>query len=254
MASRWLSFALSAVLLATGTAWSQALEVDPLAGPQRSVLPSEDPPFPLENPYVSSSTRSGSSAPSGSSGVKPFEVTVTESRYLPPEMYGQWNVTARLIRTDVPGGLPSVVNDIWVLENSGNTVSISNPASGAHASISVDEVVGNSATFHHKVEISNRRLPFGLPHTRQVLIEQPTVSVDGDVMTGITTHRYFMLRDGEVDKLYTAVFKLHAERLSGGRIQLGRDPNDLNFEIEDIQIQPEEIQSPETVDSTMYVH
>ena len=70
----------------------------------------------------------------------PIKATITESRYLPPEMYGQWSVNAYLIGTNAPDLFPSEAHDIWILQETDGQVSVSNPVTGAVASVNVDQV------------------------------------------------------------------------------------------------------------------
>jgi hypothetical protein len=218
------------VVLGMGvTGWApgiaQELEWDPIARPN-GVQPA--PPVKADSPVKAD---------------KPFQLSVSESRFLPPDMYGQWSVRATLIRTNMPvEDISEVVYDIWLLENVGDTVSISNPATGAQASISVDEVNGNTAKFHRKVVSPGR-----------VFIEQPTVTVDGDVMLGRTVHRYIRIKNSGKTLTWFAEFDIRAERLHDGRVKMGKDVGELQFEIEDIQDGPPVKKLPaETVDSTMY--
>ncbi len=190
--------------------------------------------------------------------AKPFELKVTETRFLPDAMYGRWSVTAKLTRTTIPGGVPQTTYNNWSLEQIDNRVFISNIDNGAKAGIDVDEVKDRTATFHHKVILPERnplRVIFGRESSdRDFMIEQPTITVDGDRMIGKTIQRFYHVKNGEVEQVFTAEFLLHAERLTNGRVQMGRKANDIDFEIEEIQHEPdsEAPKSPETIDSALY--
>jgi len=176
----------------------------------------------------------------------PIELKIVETRYLPAAMYGQWSVTATLIDTNLPGGMAPVVHDIWNLFSTDSQVFITNPTTGAEASINVDRVVGNTATFHHQVV---------LKPGKRILIEQPTVTVDGDTLTGSTRHTFLGLKDGRVEQQYFALFKINAEKLgdNNARFKAQNNPGNLEFEIEDVQVQRvPTVNDQTTVNSSLY--
>ncbi|MFN8615403.1 MAG: hypothetical protein U0003_05810 [Vampirovibrionales bacterium] len=184
----------------------------------------------LENdPSISGPSPSLSPTPTPSSQRQPFQLRVTESYQLPAEMYGQWSVTATLLNTNMPGQHAQVVNDIWNLVQQGDVVTLSNPNTGATATITVDAVKGNTATFTHKAVIKSGR---------EYLVERPTVTVRGNSMRGTTTHQYISMRQGRVMGVYTAVFAIDAVKLGDESPRFGTAPAD--FVIEDIQ--PEKTQ------------
>ncbi len=179
---------------------------------------------------------------------KPFKLRATESYTLPPDMYGQWTVIATLLKSNMPQAINQRIYDIWQLNQASDKVSLSNPNTGAFATITVDDVEGNTATFHHKVVMKPGR---------QYLVERPTVSVNGNNMVGTTTHSYIITdRNGQVKHVYTALFRINAQRLSKSRVAFG-SMNGPDLEIEDVQpvngsIQTQPKVSPETVDSILF--
>lgn len=238
--------------------WAQALDVDTgvhSVGTQASkpVSASVLQPVvtPSENPYLVTPSQTAlpqAGRKEGSENTlsdrKPFQLKATQTYQLPPEMYGQWAVTATLLETDMTGSFPPVVHDIWQFEQAGNVVSLSNPNTGAYATIHVDRVQNNWATFHHRVVIKAHR---------KYLLEQPSIRVSGDRMLGKTTHTYIYMRKGQVSKTYRAVFKIEATRLKQSRVMFDNRPerHDSDFEVSDIQMEIEG-PSPETTDSSLY--
>lgn len=179
------------------------------------------------------------------SNREPIKLSVTESYVLPPEMYGQWSVVATLVKTNLPGRYQQRVYDIWQLQEAGNQVSLSNPNTGAYATITVDQVQGNTATFHHRVVMKAGR---------KFLVERPTVTVVGDTLRGTTTHTYIHTsRNGQVEKVYHALFKIDAARLSQARAEFANPNPAPDFQIEDIQ-PGRATTTPATVDSSLFSH
>lgn len=123
---------------------------------------------------------------------------------LPSGMYGQWQVTASLLETGRPELFPPIVNDIWILEQLGTTVRLTNPSTRASSTIYVDEVEGDSAAFHH---VSESR--------REIFTERPRITLINDKLLGYTLIQRQQRRpDGSLGATYVARYRLEAYRLS----------------------------------------
>lgn len=157
--------------------------------------------------------------------MTPLEATITTSQYLPAEMYGQWSVTATLVEANAQNFFNPLIYEIWVLEQSGDRVTISNPTTGASASVNVDKVVENTATFH--------RIQYANPQER--VVEIPTITVDGNIIHGQTINQYEIFKNGVLAKGFYARYHLTAERIKPSRIQFGRNEAPAEFEIERVQ-------------------
>lgn len=138
---------------------------------------------------------------------KPLSVTVSKTLYLPPEMYGQWSVSGTLRETNAQEYFSATVNDIWILDRSGDQVVVSNPATGASAAVSVDRVEGESATFHRE----------GLVGKNRSFQEIPTIAVHGDTLTGQSINKIIFLKNGVPVREFYAVYQLQAQRIAGAR-------------------------------------
>lgn len=218
--------AVACVWVLPSLSWAQALEIDPTIGNTQQAQPVE-----------------GQQTAQPVDKRQPIKLSVTESFVLPPDMYGQWSVVATLVKTNLPGQQKRRVYDIWQLSEAGNQVSLSNPNTGAFATITVDDVEGNTASFHHRVVMKPGR---------QFLVERPTVTVVGDRMRGTTTHTYVHTsRNGQVERVYHALFKIEAARLAQNRVEFANPNPALDLQIEDIQpgVEPS---SPATIDSSLF--
>ncbi|MDD3593625.1 MAG: hypothetical protein PHX18_03255 [Candidatus Gastranaerophilales bacterium] len=101
---------------------------------------------------------------------------VSKLQELPKAMYGIWKVEGTLLETNTPDVYLQTTSDIWVLSQSGPIVTISNPKNGATASITINEVINNTATFSRQISGYNRKET-----------EQVTITVNGDIFTGTDT-------------------------------------------------------------------
>ncbi|MCK7484480.1 MAG: hypothetical protein MZU97_02210 [Bacillus subtilis] len=72
---------------------------------------------------------------------------IISSNELPQELYGTWSVTSTLKNTDTPTLFRSKSSDIWQFSKAGDKITLSNPTTGAQASINVTEVKGKTAIF-----------------------------------------------------------------------------------------------------------
>jgi len=157
----------------------------------------------------------------------PLTATVTHTLYLPPAMYGQWNVKGTLIQTNAPDQFSPNVNDIWLLEREGNQVTVTNPVSGAYATISVDKTDGDQATFHRS----------GTAGDHAVFQEIPTITVHGDSFNGQELNKIQTLRNGQIIAEVYGLYHLEASRISAARTRFHPETEQQSpdLQIEEIQ-------------------
>lgn len=159
---------------------------------------------------------------------KPLSASISKSLYLPPDMYGHWSVTGTLIDASSNSRFNPIVHDIWILEKQGDQIVVTNPVTNASASIEVDKVDGNTATFHRMMVNDNK-----------VVLEMPTLTVEGDSLTGINIYKSQRIKNGKIVKSYYGKYRLEAKRIGRSRVKF-RDDNGLRpqFEIEEVQFAP----------------
>jgi hypothetical protein len=125
---------------------------------------------------------------------------VSEVQELPQGMYGVWKVTGTLLETNSPETYLKNTNDTWVLRKDGSFVTLINPENGASATITVNEVHNDTATFTRKF------VGFG-----QNEVERVTLTLDGDSFHGIDIIYMEKAFFGSI-KSYTAKYKITGER------------------------------------------
>lgn len=136
-------------------------------------------------------------------GGTPLKAGISKTLYLPPAMYGQWSVTGTVLETNI-SNLDPVAVDIWVLQREGDAVTVTNPANGASATVNVQAVDGNTATFHR-----------GGQSGRVSKTETVTLTVNGDYLYGKNLRREEISKNGKVVKIRYALFNLQGSRISG---------------------------------------
>lgn len=149
------------------------------------------------------------SNPVAYNGSQPLTATVTHTLYLPPAMYGQWNVSGTLMETNAPDLFSATVNDIWLLERTGDQVTVTNPVNGAYATINVDKAEGNQAMFHRTGTVG--------PHS--IFQEIPTITVHGDTFNGQSVNKIQEIRNGQVVAEVYGLYHLEATRLSAASVR-----------------------------------
>lgn len=155
--------------------------------------------------------------------ARTIKAGVSKSLYLPEEMYGYWSVTGTLLESNSPTSFNRIMHNIWVLEQVGDSVVITNPISGASASVNVEKVEGQTATFHHTVMLKSGR----------VFFEMPTVTVNGDQMFGVIVNEFRYLKNGKVSQSYYAKYRLEARRIGGEKIRFQQQQTPLDLEIDE---------------------
>ena len=167
--------------------------------------------------------------PAMSTMSAPLTATVTKTLYLPPAMYGQWNVAGTLLKTNAPDAFSPSVNDIWQLDREGDKVTVTNPANGAYATINVDMVDGEQATFHRS----------GTVGKHGIYQEIPTITVQGDTFSGQSLNKVQEIKNGQVVSEIYGLYRLEATRISAGRTRFHpeNDQQAPDLEIEEIHAQ-----------------
>lgn len=158
-----------------------------------------------------------------------FRLNVVQDQYLPPAMYGTWNIRATVLKTTAPPWFYSpAANEIWALQKEQDAVTLTNVVTHATASILVDKVDGDTATFHHEAKIPTRKMK---------ILEVPTITVNGDKLSGINRQKIFVYnRQGEVLQSYDVDIHVSGQRLAGAQVTFGNPENrPLEFEVAPLQ-------------------
>lgn len=158
---------------------------------------------------------------------KALTASVTHTLYLPPAMYGEWNVIGTLIESNDPDFFTPNVSDIWLLEREGDQVTVTNPVNGANAAINVDKAEGNQATFHRS----------GTAGRHAIYQEIPTITVHGDTFSGQSLNKLQNIKDGQVVREIYGIYRLEATRISTARARFRpeTEQQDPDLEIEEVQ-------------------
>lgn len=158
-----------------------------------------------------------------------LKARISQSQNLPPAMYGTWSITATVVSTTAPPWLftPST-SEVWTLVKDHGVVVLKNVSTQASASVHVDQVVGNTATFHHEANIPRRRMK---------IVETPTVTVSSNSLKGINRQKLIFYRNNQPAETYMLEIAIEGTRLAGAPIVFGEEQNEPKFIIEPLRFQ-----------------
>ena len=127
---------------------------------------------------------------------------------VPPEFFGSWEVTSIFLDTTDPFLQVPISKDTWNLSRKGDVITLSNLESGAVASVTLDEVDGQSIKFTRRGEYKN-----------QVELETPELTLDGENFTGIDTIIIKKYKYGQLVKEDMVRYKIIGQKVSGPKTE-----------------------------------
>ena len=128
---------------------------------------------------------------------------VSLNSQVPAELMGTWRVVSTLETTNAVGTFKALGVDIWNLFKSSDVITLSNPLSGAKASVDVEFVKNNTVKFTKTGNYDNQKLS-----------DTVEITISGNTFVG---KNYLLLTstDGSEKK---AIYTLKGSKISGGNI------------------------------------
>lgn len=102
-----------------------------------------------------------------SAGAEVLKGSVSAGDF-PEEFIGTWKVINTLEETNNPDLFLTKSTDLWVFERIGDTISLSNPITGASASITIKQIDGKTAVFERAKQTED----YYETETAQVTVEE----------------------------------------------------------------------------------
>ncbi len=127
---------------------------------------------------------------------------------VPQGFFGTWRVKSFLKQTNSPENFKKENVDIWNLSQYNDVIKLSNPFTGANATITLDYVEQKTVKFTRKGNYDGR-----------ILTDIVELTIDGDSFTGTNTLILEVLSDvdNSVIKTSKALYTLEGEKIAGGR-------------------------------------
>lgn len=125
---------------------------------------------------------------------------------VPKAFFGCWRIVAKLDDTNAYQTFKPQSVDMWNLTRVGDTITLTNPFTGASADISLRAVEGNLIVFSKKA-----------PYDNKVLTDTVSLRLDEGKFSGINTLTLesFSLIDKSLLKTETARYLIKGEKISG---------------------------------------
>jgi hypothetical protein len=129
---------------------------------------------------------------------------VSVSSDLPQEFYGTWSVVGILLDTNRPELFRMRSSDIWTFERKGDIVILSNPVSGASASITINEIRDKTAIFSRIKDEED-----------MYEVEKTEITVEEDSFSGtdVIITKYF--KNGQRIRTDEVKYKVRGFKISG---------------------------------------
>ena len=146
----------------------------------------------------------------GSAGFaqEPLQASISMQDKLPAEFFGTWRVVSIQTYCSNPLLNTPYSLDIWNLSRVNNVITLTNPQTGAIASVKIDEVQKNTVKFTRE-EVSN---------TERV-IETPTITINGENFVGTDKIIVENYKFGSLVSTDTWTFTVKAKKISGASVQ-----------------------------------
>ena len=134
---------------------------------------------------------------------------VSLAKEVPSDLMGTWRVAAKLTNTDSPQNFKSTSVDIWNLSRHNDVIKLSNPFSGASASINVSYVNKNSIKFTKVGDYNNQKLT-----------DCVEITIDGNSFRGVNTLSLetYSEKDKSLINEKKAIYQLYGEKISGADV------------------------------------
>ena len=129
---------------------------------------------------------------------------VSLSNQVPKGFFGTWKVTSVQIYTNNPSLFTGESIDYWNLSKENDVITLSNPVSGAQASVTLEEVDGNRIKFLRKQDKKDEKVR-----------ETPILTLDGENFYGTDKIVIEKYKYGEHIRTDIVEYKISAQRVSG---------------------------------------
>lgn len=129
---------------------------------------------------------------------------------VPNSFFGSWRVVAKIDKQSGSVYFKPVTVDFWNLSRTGDVINLSNPFTGASASVKLDYVDGNIIRFSKSGEYDGNKK----------LTDTVDLKLNGNTFTGVNylTLETFSIHDKSLIKKDTAIYILKGEKISGSSI------------------------------------
>ena len=132
-----------------------------------------------------------------------LEGGVSLSDRVPKELFGAWKVNAVCTQSTNRDYFDSTSVDVWIFSRIEDRILLTNPMSGATASIGVNEVKGNKVKFEKKTDLPD-----------ELSVETPILTIDKDSFEGVDRIYIKTTKNGALVKEDFIEYKVKGTKMS----------------------------------------
>lgn len=123
---------------------------------------------------------------------------------VPTEFFGDWKVVSVCTKSTNKEYFDSTSVDIWRLSRVGDSITLTNPMSGAMAVVDVSDVKGTTVKFEKKTYYPDEES-----------LETPILTLQGDNFVGVDKISIKTFKNGKLIKEDYVEYKVKGTRISG---------------------------------------
>lgn len=129
---------------------------------------------------------------------------ISLSDQVPKGFFGSWKIISVMTYSNNSKIFNEVTTDYWNLSKENDVITLSNPVSGAEASVNIEDVKGNRIKFTHVTRGKNA-----------TMTETPTLTLNGENFSGTDKIVIEKFKNGEKISEDVVIYKITAKKLSG---------------------------------------
>ena len=132
---------------------------------------------------------------------------VSLSDKVPKGFFGTWKIKSVMTYSNNKKIFNEQTTDYWNLSKDGDVITLSNPVSGAEASVTVEDVQGNQIKFTHISEDNNAKMT-----------ETPTLTLSGENFHGTDKIVIDKFKNGKKISTDIVIYDISAQKITGSDI------------------------------------
>lgn len=133
-----------------------------------------------------------------------LQAGVSMSDRVPKGFFGTWEIFSTISYTNNKKIFNETTTDYWNLSKTGDVITLTNPVSGAEASVTVEDVKGNQIKFTHVTKHNNAKMT-----------ETPTLTLNGENFYGTDKIVIEKYKNGKKISTDIVVYNIKAKKLIG---------------------------------------
>ncbi len=133
-----------------------------------------------------------------------LQAGVSMSDRVPQGFFGTWKIKSTIRESSNSKMFNNITTDFWNLSKVGDVITLTNPISGAEASLTIEDVKNNQIKFTHISENKNAKMT-----------ETPTLTLNGENFYGTDRIVIEKFKNGEKISEDYVIYDIKAQKISG---------------------------------------